>query len=313
VTNQYQIEDFAVGLAPEDERPEDYDLALSLGNIPAAPPPPPQDPEQQQQQGFVPPDWLASIPVEEQPALIDGWMARMSPEMRAQMPSVAQVINIVRGNAVSEVQQQIQAEQQAAAAVVTLQNLMEPVAGYMTDTQREGYEESLQRYSDAVATQAGAREMRAAVGQAYAQFNLPLDQIPQEVLAAASDAPTAGQAAAVYMSYLAHVVSNATEQVVTQREQGRSQAGDAATIRRYQHEALGQLAKDKRIRITPAENGEYWATLAAETPPGMGDGVPAAHSSGFNPDSYRALNDGLEPVNADAIDAWTAQYANADA
>lgn len=308
------IEGLEVELAPVDERPE---YPTDIAPTPPDETPPPADPEPPAPDtGPALPAWLADVPAEDQPAMLDSWLSRLDPQQRASLPAVNELLSQVQGSTANQTRAEVRAEAAQAQEEALILSMVERMRPHMTEQGHEDFTREIETFRTVEGRKASAQEMRKGVVSAYQHLGLDIGQIPDDVKAAAG-APgvSPGDAAAIYMVYAASVVGQATDQVATQRESARMKADEGALRLRIEHETVGKLAKEGRVKVVPDADGVsfYLQAVKDQTPPPMGDGSPAATFSGINADTYRRMNESNEAVDTDVLDAWTrANFAEVD-
>ena len=294
-----QIDGYEVELAPDAEAPEALQPADEQPPAPTETPPAPVPPvEQPPENKDDLPSWLAEIPAAERAGVAERILSGLSPEERAALPTVSQLVN----QAAAWSAEQTQAQITDASNDETRHTQLEQSATAL--------------YDDIVASNLSAEQLQERLGD-YAEHNadvrqaelnddiqeaiwagaraLGLKQLPANVVSAAANADGWGGALQVYQHYMLQTAYGAG--IEYQKTQGESSTkADAAADRaRLTDEIKADLIK------------EGWRQPGI--PPALGE-TAAVSGGGLTPDEYKRRNEQGADVDHDQIDAMTRQYVS---
>lgn len=229
------------------------DVAASSGDTPAAPLTGDSSPSLPSESAPQVPDWLASIPADEQQGVLESWLSRQTPEQIAALGPVSAILGQVQANTANYVAQQ----QQQQAAQAERDALMEETA--------TSFVERLQPYVDSSINLSDEANNLVEWGATHRQADLVTDlqgnlmpslrragidpqNIPQNYLSRINAAPTLGGVFGAYADMLTDAGYSIGYQKA-QQDGGKRMAGDeVANKARYRNEILAELAKEGRLR-----------------------------------------------------------------
>lgn len=263
---------------PEDEEEErqlgdlSEDAAIALLTSEPAPAPEPPAPETppapEGQQPPAPesreelPSWLASIPQEERAAVAERFLATLTDQERANLPTVNQMVNNAANWAAQQTQQALTSEQNEDTRNAELVNDANALYGDIVNQAltADQLTDRLSTYAD-VAADTRQSELNDDIQESiWASARLlGLKQIPGDVAAAAANADGWGAAIHVYNEYFLGTAYNAGVEA-GKRQSGDTAKADAAVEKaRLRDEIIAELTAEGRIR--------------SDVPPSLGGGV----------------------------------------
>ena len=232
---------------PAETPPPASEPSAPEPSTPAAPgaqPTPPAAPEL--------PEWLNEIAEADRPAVLERMLSTLTPEQRANLAPVREIADWQASNAVQQALQQTQqiseAEQRMESLIGEANVLYDDILNGNVDA--DSLPARLSDYAEVAAftrqSEIGEEIRQAIEGVAT---SMGLRELPGQVVQAASQANGYGPTLATYMNYLINTAYQAGQGVGVSNTQKSVKADQAASEARMRNKVLGELAKEKRIKI----------------------------------------------------------------